>query len=59
MKEDTEVAWEEVPEAGPENFREGEEELGEEPGEKAGKDTPGPGRRLVAKIATDNFPQIL
>jgi hypothetical protein len=28
MKEDTEVAWEEVPEAGPENFREGEEELG-------------------------------
>jgi len=44
MKEDTEVAWEEVPEAGPENFHEGEEELGEEPGEKGGKDTPGPGR---------------
>ncbi|MEI7902166.1 MAG: DDE-type integrase/transposase/recombinase [bacterium] len=44
MKEDTEAAWEEVPESGPENFREGEEELGEEPGEKVGKDTPGPGR---------------
>jgi transposase InsO family protein len=44
MKEDTEVAWEEVPEEGPENFREGEEELGEEPSEKVGKDTPGPGR---------------
>ena len=44
MKEDTEVAWEEVPESGPENFHEGEEELGEEPGEKEGKDTPGPGR---------------
>ena len=44
MKEDTEVAWEEVPEAGPKNFREGEEELGEEPGEKVGKDSPGPGR---------------
>ena len=44
MKEDTEVAWEEVPEAGLENFHEGEEELGEEPSEKVGKDTPGPGR---------------
>jgi putative transposase len=52
MKEDTEVAWEEVPEAGPENFREGEEELGEEPGEKVGKDTPGPGRaRAMGKRA--------
>jgi transposase InsO family protein len=52
MKEDTEVAWEDVPESGQQDPRDEEESPGMEPGEKEEKDTPGPGRaRATGKRA--------
>ena len=49
MKEESEVTWEEVSESGLEELPDEGEAPGEEPDEKEGRDTPGPGRARATR----------